>query len=57
MEVVEEQQMLAAEKNILLSLDLVDPPDSPHASPGKGREIDLPQLAGKINLPRLAPNC
>lgn len=28
MEVVEEQQMLAAEKNILLSLDLVDPPDS-----------------------------
>ena len=29
MEVVEEQQMLAAEKNILLSLDLVDPPDSP----------------------------
>jgi OmpR-family two-component system manganese-sensing sensor histidine kinase len=27
MEVVEEQQMLAAEKNITLSLDLVDPPE------------------------------
>jgi len=46
MEVVEEQQMLAAEKNILL--DLVDPPDSPYLrAPGaRGGEIDFLQLAG-----------
>lgn len=49
MEVIEEQQLLAAEQKIILSLDLVESPDSEIAHANSGVELP-PQLP-----PRLAP--
>jgi OmpR-family two-component system manganese-sensing sensor histidine kinase len=50
MEVIEEQQLLAAEQKIILSLDLVELPDSEIAHANSRVEQVPPQLA-----PRLAP--